>query len=245
MRGYRKDGVVDAIRGAGGEIYGITSEPQTLASEAGESWGLDFPLVGDPHHEIADQCRERGWLDLYVNTYGDPKTMITRGFDPPVHPKGYFQPGVIALTAARRILYRWRGAPTRGNNGGATERPTAEHVWRQIEAARARPDAPDAALDTPASVGMKGIPWPLFVLLLLANGNFWRPRGFALQRGGPDHVGRRAQLAMLKLALFAAGWIAAFELLPAGWVALALLVYAALAAPGIVEVHRAFQSVEA
>ena len=48
----------------------------------------------------------------------------------------------------------------------------------------------------------------------------------------------------MKLALFFAGWIAAFALLPAGWVALALLAYAAIAAPGIVEVHRAFQSVE-
>ena len=134
--------------------------------------------------------------------------------------------------------------PTRGNNGGAAERPTADHVWRRIEAALARPDAPDPALDTPPSVGMKGIPWPLFVLLLLANGNFWRPRGFALQRRGPDDVERRALRAMLKLALFIAGWIAAFVLLPAGWVALALVVYAAIAAPGIVEVQRAFQSVE-
>ena len=123
-----------AIRGAGGEIFGITSEPQTLASEAGASWGLDFPLVGDPHHEIAGLCRERGWLDLYVNTAGDDR-MLARHVDPPAHPKGYFQPGVLALArgpgcaarcraAGHRILYRWRGVPTRHNNGGATERPT-------------------------------------------------------------------------------------------------------------------------
>jgi hypothetical protein len=91
---------------------------------------------------------------------------------------------------------------------------------------------------------MKGIPWPLFVLLLLANGNFWRPKGFALQRRGPDDVGARAKRAALKLALFAAAWIMAFALLPVGWVALALLVYLAIAVPGIVEMHRAFQSVE-
>jgi len=48
----------------------------------------------------------------------------------------------------------------------------------------------------------------------------------------------------VKLVLFAAGWIAAFVPLPAGWVLRALLSYAAIAAPGIVEVHRAFQSVE-
>ena len=234
--------MVQAIRTAGGEIFGITSEPQTLASEAGESWGLDFPLIGDPHHEIAGQCRERGWLDLYVNTVGD--RMLARHIDPPTHPKGYFQPGVLALTPGHRILYRWRGVPTRQNNGGATERPTPGHVQQRIQEALATPGAPDATLDTPPQVDMKGIPWPLFVLLLLANGNFWRPRGFALQRRGADDVGARAQRAAVKLAFFVAGWIAAFALLPAAWVGLALLVYAALAAPGIVEVHRAFQSVE-
>ena len=244
MRGYQKSGVVQAIRAAGGEIVGITSEPQTLASEAGESWGLEFPLLGDPHHEIADQCRERGWLDLYVNTAGDQSKMIARDIDPPTHPKGYFQPGVLALTSAHRVLYRWHAVPTRHNNGGATERPTPEHVWQRIEDALATRDAPDAALDTPPQFDSRGIPWPLFVLLLLANGNFWRPKGFALQRRGPDDVGARAQRAALKLALVAAGWIAAFALLPAVWVLLALLGYAALAAPGIVEVHRAFQSVE-
>jgi hypothetical protein len=244
LRGYQRSGVVQAIRRAGGEIFGITSEPQTLASEAGASWGLEFPLLGDPHHEIADQCRERGWLDLYVNAHGDPGGMIARDIDAPIHPKGYFQPGVLALTPGHRILYRWRGVPTRRNNGGATERATPGHVWERIRQALAAPAAPDAALDTPPAVDMKGIPWPLFVLLLLANGNFWRPKGFALQRRGPDDVAARARRAAVKLALFLAGWITAFALLPAGWTLLALLVYAVIAAPGIVEMHRAFQAVE-
>ena len=138
--------MVAAIRRAGGEIYGVTSEPQTLASEAAASWGIEFPMIGDPHHEIADACRERGWLDLYVNAYGDPTNMLTRGTDAPVHPKGYFQPGVIALSRESRVLYRWRALPTRSNNGGATERPTPEDVWQGIERALARPDAPDAPL---------------------------------------------------------------------------------------------------
>ncbi len=244
MRGYQKEGVVEAIRKAGGEIFGITSEPQTLASEARESWDLGFPLIGDPHHEIANQCRERGWLDLYVNANGDAQGMLTRDIDAVAHPKGYFQPGVIALSREHRILYRWRSVPTRRNNGGATERPTAGHVWQHIEQALAAHTAADAELDTPPVVEMKGIPWPLFVLLLLANGNFWRPKGFALQRRGPDDVGARAKLALIKLALFVAGWITAFVFLPAGWVTLALLTYTAIAAPGIVELHRAFQSVE-
>jgi len=244
LRGYQRKGVVQAIREAGGEIFGITSEPQTLATEAGESWELDFPLIGDPHHEIADQCRERGWLDLHVNAHTDRHRMLARGRDRPSHPKGYFQPGVLALTSVHRILYRWRSVPTRHNNGGASERPTPDHVWGLLEKALVNADASDAELDTPPKVDMKGTPWPLFVLLLLANGNFWRPKGFGLKRAGPDDVMPRARRALLKLGLFVAGWIAAFAMLPAGWVAVALLAYLAVAAPGILEMHRAFQSVE-
>ena len=244
MRGYQHDGVVEAIRRAGGEIFGITSEPHTLANEARVSWELDFKLIGDPHHEIANQCRARGWLDLYVNAEGDAHGMISRDIEAPDHPLGYFQPGVLALSAAERVLYRWRCVPTRHNNGGATERPTPEHVWQKLEAALASPGTLDAELDTPETVDMKGIPWLLFVLLLLANGNFFRPKGLPLQRRGKDDSAARAKRAALKLALFISGWIAAFALFPTGWVALALVAYALAAAPGIIELHRAFQSVE-
>ena len=142
-----KAGVPEKIKAAGGGIFAITSEPQTLAREAEQTWELDFPAVGDPHHEIADACRERGWLQLFVN----PKARLladATGFA--AHPKGYFQPGLLAITRTGRVLYRWRGRPTRKNAGGATSRPLAEDVWRQIEAAIARGDsAGDAAPDEP------------------------------------------------------------------------------------------------
>jgi peroxiredoxin len=244
LRGYQKEGVVQAIRAAGGGIYGITSEPQTLASEAQENWGIDFPLIGDPHHEIADECRSRGWLDLHVNTVIDASGRFSRGHEAAVHPKGYFQPGVLALSREGRILYRWRGVPTRHNNGGATERPAAQYVQQRVLDALTSPGAPDAALDTdPAAIDMKGIPWPIFVPLLLANGNFWHPKGFGLRRGGRDDIAARSKRAMLKLALFVVAWIAAFALLPASWVAVVLLAWAVLVTPGIVAVHRTFQNV--
>ena len=44
----------------GGEVFGITSEPQSLAEEAEEAWDLSFPIVGDPHHEIREQLHSRG-----------------------------------------------------------------------------------------------------------------------------------------------------------------------------------------
>ena len=42
-----KSGVLDEIRAAGGEVFAVTSEPQTLATEAEEEWDLGFPVVGD------------------------------------------------------------------------------------------------------------------------------------------------------------------------------------------------------
>ncbi len=45
----------------------MTSEPQTLASEAAQEWGIDFDAIGDPHHEVREICKERGWLELFYN----------------------------------------------------------------------------------------------------------------------------------------------------------------------------------
>ena len=142
-----KDGIVDKIRAAGGEVYAITSEPQRLADDAKEDWQLTFETVGDPHHEISTTCRERRWLELIVN----PKTDL---FETPEasnfrHPKGYFQPGVLALDKSERVLYRWRGVPTRSNMGGATERPTANYVFDKVSKALEEP-ASASAVDADA-----------------------------------------------------------------------------------------------
>ena len=48
-------------------MFGITSEPHSLAQEAEAAWGLSFPIVGDPHHEIRKHLKSRGWLDVFFN----------------------------------------------------------------------------------------------------------------------------------------------------------------------------------
>ena len=60
LRSYVKSGVVNAIRAAGGEVFGMTSEPQSLATEASETWEIGFACIGDPHHEIRDTLQKRG-----------------------------------------------------------------------------------------------------------------------------------------------------------------------------------------
>ncbi len=222
MRSYRRDGVAEKVRAAGGEIYAISSEPQALAGRAATDWHLDFETVGDPHHEISGACRERGWIDLFVNERLEFLQASTgEALDwAPTHPKGYFQPGVLALSGDGRVLYRWRGVPTHKNMGGATERPTAEHVWTRIaRALESGANAADVPLDMDPALDSAGIPWPVFASLLIANGWFVSARGFKSAR----HVA----MAGVRLLAFAGAWIAAFAWLPtlpvaaalAGWIA--------------------------
>jgi hypothetical protein len=241
LRGYAKSGVVDAIRAAGGEVHAITSEPQALARNAQTDWETGLEHVGDPHQEIAHVCRERGWLSLFKNDWGSD--FIGNGPSWVSHPKGYFQPGVLALRRDGRVLYRWRCRPTRQNVGGAIARPTPQHVWRRVQAAlEAPPDAGDAPLDVDPELDSPPVAWPLFVLLLFANGWFLRPEPFD-QRSGEDTVPARQRAALRRIPIFVAGWIAAGLLLPAWLVALAFAGWVVKIVPGLRTVHARFQNV--
>jgi hypothetical protein len=232
-------GVAGKARAAGGEIYAISSEPQALADRAATDWQLDFETVGDPHHEISSACRERGWIDFFVNERLDfLRACPGRPLDwVPTHPKGYFQPGVLALTGDGRVLYRWRGVPTHRNMGGATERPTFEHVWTRVARALEAGDAiGDADLDTDPPLDSSGIPWPLFASLLIANGWFLNARGFR----SPRHIVR----AGVRLLAFSGAWAVAFAWLPTLPVAAVLAGWIAYIAPKVRWVGQEFQHVE-
>ncbi len=241
MRGFITSGVVDEIRAAGGEIYAVTSEPQTLADRAVPAWDLTFDTIGDPHHEIAQTCRDRGWLDLIVNT--DPSLLQREapslGYMP-THPKGYYQPGILVLTRDARVAYRWRSIPNRSNAGGAAVRPTADHVWQQTQAGLT--EAADVSLDERPTMDAPRVIWPLFVAILIANGWFIRGRPFPLMEGGPSHT-RRIRRAMRRLAGFVVLWIAAFVVLPVLPVAVALGAWTAWIIPQIRSIHNHFQHV--
>ncbi len=234
-----KAGVADRVRAAGGEIYAISSEPQSLSGRAATEWGLDFECVGDPHHEIADACRERGLVDLFVNQETEflERSVAAGGADfAPTHPKGFFQPGVLVLRSDGRVLYRWRGVPTHNNMGGATERPTAEYVWSNVEAALAQGEAvADADLDTEPQLDSRGLPWIVFSSLLIANGWFLRGRGFR----GPQQI----MQAGLRLVGFVAAWLAAFIWLPTLPVAVALAGWVVYITPKVRWLGRQFQDV--
>ena len=241
MRGYQSDGVVAAIREAAGEIFAITSEPQSLARNAQDHWETGFEHVGDPHQEILGQCRDRGWLSLFVNEWGDDFVAGAIGWVS--HPKGYFQPGVLALSRNARVLYRWRCRPTRKNIGGALMRPTAPHVWSKVQAALAEPaDALDVPHDGDPTFDTRPVPWPVFVTLLLANGWFLGPVGFD-QRVGGVTLAVRKRNAFLRIPFFIAAWVAAFAYLPLWIPALAFAGWVAKITPGVRMVNRRFQNV--
>ncbi|MFP6582245.1 MAG: hypothetical protein VCD00_06785 [Candidatus Hydrogenedentota bacterium] len=244
MRDYKHSGTVDAIREAGGEIYAITSEPHSLALNAQEHWETGFDHIGDPHQEILAECSERGWLSLFIWQHAEnSSTQLTEWVS---HPKGYFQPGVLALNQEKRVLYRWRSRPDRQNIGGAAGRPTAAHVWECVQAALEAPsDAQDVSLDESASLDGLRAPWPIFLALLIGNGWFLKPVFFGQRTGKnpKDSLKARIRNAQLRLMFFIIGWIAAFAILPLWIPIVALAGWVAWIAPKINKVNKGFQNV--
>ena len=213
MRSYVDTGVVEKIRAAGGEVYAITSEPQYLADQAHQHWELSFENVGDPHQEIPRLCSERDWLTLYANK-GDLE-FLQRGADWEVeHPKGYFQPGVLALTNSGRILYRWRSVPSVENLNGTLARPTAKYAWSEIEKSLVAGDtAEDAAHDDQPEIDSRPPPRLVFIAALIANGWFLGVKSFLYSPGAASPP-KRFAAAFKRWILFFAFWIAAVVFLP-------------------------------
>ena len=181
------------------------------------------------------------WLSLFRNDFGDD--FQPQGGSWISHPKGYYQPGVLALRREARVLYRWSCRPTRKNAGGAVMRPTAPHVWTRIQSALTEPsDAPDVPHDDDPVVDYHATPWPIFVSLLLANGWFLRPVPFDYQVGGVP-LAVRLRNAFIRIGIFAAAWVAAFSVLPLWLPSLALIGWIAKITPAVRTINNRFQNV--
>jgi hypothetical protein len=232
-------GIADEIRAAGGQVFAVTSEPQSLATEAVNTWELDFESIGDPHHEILQTCRDENWLDLFVNSSAD---LLQEARAWVSHPNGYFQPGLLALSKQGRVLYRWRCRPTHENIGGAIRRPTAEYAWAQIKQrlnGSAEERSEDAPIDADPDYDAPTVSWPIFMVLLLAHGWFLAPKSFP---NGRQHELRRSPDQMFpRVGLFVVGIIAAFVLLPVYWVAIGLTAWGAYIWPKIARYNHGFQ----
>lgn len=227
--------MVEEIRAAGGEIFGITSEPHSLASEAEDAWEISIPVIGDPHHEIREDLKARGWLEVFYNEdYGHLRERSWAS-----HPKGYFQPAIIAIDENARVLYRWRSVPKLSNIAGAGARPESRYTWDRIRAAMS--STGDADLDVVPIFTEKDPPWLLSLFIHLANGWFIRPRALSLARDGSGGFAG-VPAAIRRAYIFLAAWIVALLLFPAQWVAVAALVWVIVVTPGVIEIHRQFQN---
>ena len=227
--------MVDKIREAGGEVFGITSEPQALAVEAEEAWNLNFPIIGDPHHEIRKICAERDWLDLFYNE--NAGHLRNRKWTS--HPKGYYQPGVLAVHRTGRVLYRWRCVPKYSNMAGAGSRPEAVYTLEEIRNNLEK--AEDAPMDKNPKLPYEPQSWPRFLLGMTAHGWFLRPKVFPLMREG-DTPSADPEKMMRRVWGFLAMWGVLLALLPTSWVGIAAAVWVAILTPGIIEIHRQFQN---
>ena len=216
-------------------VYGITSEPHSLAAEAEEAWELGFPIVGDPHHELLEVLKVNGWLEIYFNEdYGHLRERAWAS-----HPKGYFQPAVFAISKDNQILYRWRCVPMYNNMSGAGARPEARYTWDRIR--EQHTNGGDAPLDREPLMGSEELNWLQFLLILTAHGWFIRPKAFPLLRdGGKDDV--TPAMAKRRAYWFVGAWLLALVIFPLAWVGLAFFAWLVVLIPGLIEIHRQFQN---
>ena len=202
---------------------------------------MSIKVIGDPHHEIRDQLSDRGWLDVFFNTdYGHLREREWAD-----HPKGYFQPAVIAVgrdeSGIAQILYRWRCVPKYSNMSGAGGRPEARYTWDAIQSRLDTNNPTDAPLDLSPQMGAGDLSWFQFLVILLAHGWFVRPRAFPLLRDG-DKDRLSPTGARRRWWVFGGIWALSLLIFPGAWVATAFLLWLVALIPGLIEIHRQFQN---
>lgn len=122
----------EQVVAAGGRLLGITSQSTELALEAQEAWGLDFAVSSDPSNELARS----------FNINITPKAETPMADHPTEYPNGMSQTGVVVLSRAGEVVYRWAVDPTEVNLFGASDRPLPGEVWGAIEAHRSGQEIP-------------------------------------------------------------------------------------------------------
>ena len=155
------------------------------------------------------------------------------------HPKGYYQPGVLAVHRTGRVLYRWRCVPKYSNMAGAGSRPEAVYTLEEIRNNLEK--AEDAPIDKNPKLPYEAQSWPRFLLGMTAHGWFLRPKVFPLMREG-DTPSADPEKMMRRVWGFLAMWGVLLALLPTSWVGIAAALWVAILTPGIIEIHRQFQN---
>lgn len=184
------------MRSIGGEIYGITSQNDEAAKLAKTTWGIGFDSRADPKIEIGKCLKERGLLNIFVNT--DPPPPALAGGEVPggSYEVGVYQPAILVITQDFKPLFSFASVPSLSNAGGAAGRPTAKIVMKVIHEMLNSGTSKTSSDWKPAKI-------PPFVPIILvmyffANGNFVKPVPPALAADGTNPPGVK-RFAVIKL----------------------------------------------
>ena len=129
----------------------VTSEPPAWAARAKELWGISFPIVGDPEHQLAHYVIKENIIPNLVITHLDPAVAAdasniysTVGPVPlailRVHPwiskykHGIAQPALSIIRNNRSVAYSMAVQPCASNGFGANDRPMGKQVWDAFKA---------------------------------------------------------------------------------------------------------------
>jgi hypothetical protein len=192
-----------------GAVFAISSQEAEAGAAAKAAWEVEYTVRADPQLEVLAALRARGLPEPFVNydTLGYLAGAATPGGE---YLRGMYQPAILVLKRDFEVVFKWVATPGPGNIGGAClVRPSANRILRAAQGHRVAGSA-GAAPYNPPDQRLFGL---LLGPLLLANGNFVRPKTFTNDARGAMPLSTR--LAPLKLLAGAAAVCAAAQRHPA------------------------------
>jgi len=187
----------------------VSSQGQKESNKIVESWGINFPVIGDPSLKFVKTINEKGWIKSYILESVPDKLTKLIGYS---YENGLVQPGVIALQGSvllslsskgeekkPKVLLSWGLVPTKENKQGAMNRLSAGKTWNGIKESlsgnfeHSHPDI------VQKNKGEPQLPTFLFFSLVMANGNFLKPKAFTFDSNGEGDIMKLVKLAFAKL----------------------------------------------
>ena len=143
---------------------------------------MSFPSIGDPQCSIVDEIHNRKLLEISLSAdlASELNKDNTTGGK---HERAVIQPAILALDSSFNVLYRWSSDPTWKNLNGAIQRPAAKDVLAAVLKSKTG-DFTSKEGDSSKEASAPFFIMPLFLLALLANGNFIDIQPFALGKSG-------------------------------------------------------------
>lgn len=187
----------------------VSSQEAEAGAAAKAAWAVEYAVCADPQLGILAALRARGLPEPFVNydTFGYLAGAATPGGE---YQKGMYQPAVIVLRRNFEVVFEWVATPSLSNIGGAClVRPSANRILRALHGQRVAGSAGAAPFRPPDQRLLSLLLGPL----LLANGNFVRPKTMTNNEAGVMPLSTK--LAPLKLLAALAAVLAAARRRPA------------------------------